>query len=279
MKRIAGLLLGLLLPLLAISAWAPAHAEAPAAPNPFKTWAAVVVAGDWHAHSGGPTEAFDNARRDVSTALADLGFSPSAIRQYSVRPKRYPAVRPGKTDLAVIHDGLRDLAVSSTAGCLVYITSHGAPEGAVLDKGILPPPLLAAMVDDACPARPTIVVISACFSGVFVRPLQKDDRMILTASRPDRTSFGCGEDDKYPYFDDCFLSSAQAARDFAALGRAVQACVAQRERDTGAAPASEPQLWIGPGLRPILPLYAFVRPPPRESIGRGSAAAQNSRRR
>ena len=274
MKRFAGLLLGLLLPLLAV----PARAEGPAAPSPFKAWAAVVVAGDWHSHSGGPTEAFDNARRDVGATLADLGFSPGAIRQYSVRPQRYPAVRPGKTDLAVIHAGLRDLAADNTAGCLIYLTSHGAPEGAVLDEGILPPHLLAAMVDDACPARPSIVVISACFSGVFVRPLQKDDRMILTASRPDRTSFGCGEDDKYPYFDDCFLSSAQAARDFAALGRAVQACVARKERDTGAEPASEPQLWIGPGLRPILPLWAFSRPP-RESVGHGSASVPINRRR
>ena len=260
MARIAGLLTGLLLALLA----RPALAAEPSVANPFSNWAAVVVAGDWHAHSGGPTEAFDNARRDVSASLVTLGFSPDAIRQYSTRPRRYRAVKPARTELRGIHAGLRDLAVRNTAGCLFYLTSHGAPEGAVLDDAILPPPLLAAVIDDACPARPTIVVISACFSGVFVQPLQKDDRMILTAARPDRTSFGCSEDDKYPYFDDCFLSSAPTAHDFAALGRAVQACVAKREHDTGAAPASEPQLWIGPGLRPLLPLYAFphTAPPP-----------------
>ncbi|EJL24178.1 Peptidase C13 family [Caulobacter sp. AP07] len=254
MKQTAGLILGLLVLLLA----QPVRA----ADRPFGQWAAVVVAGDWHAHSGGPTEAFDNARRDVSLALADLGFSPGAVRQYSVRPRRYPAVKPGKTDLRRIHAGLRELAVKNPAGCLFYVSSHGAPEGVQVDDGLLPPHLLAAMIDDACPARPSIVVVSACFSGVFVRPLQKDDRMILTAARSDRTSFGCSEDDKYPYFDDCFLSSAPTAHDFAALGRAVQACVARRERDTGAEPASEPQLWIGPGLRPLLPLYAF---PPRPS--------------
>ena len=33
----------------------------PAAAGPFSDWAAVVVAGDWHAHTGGPSEAFDNA--------------------------------------------------------------------------------------------------------------------------------------------------------------------------------------------------------------------------
>jgi hypothetical protein len=270
MQRIAGLMLGLLLPLLAVlpaqtqSAGAQsAGAQAVGAEGPsFNHWAAVVVAGAWHAHSGEPTEAFDNARRDVGAALTRFGFAPDAVRQYSVRPKRYPAVRPGKTDLRAIHTGLRDLAAKNPAGCLFYITSHGAPEGAVLDEDILPPALLAAVIDDACPARPSIVVVSACFSGVFVKPLQRDDRMILTAARPDRTSFGCGEDDKYPYFDDCFLSSASFARDFAALGRAVQACVSRREREVGAEPASEPQLWIGPGLRPLLPLYAFPRPPP-----------------
>jgi hypothetical protein len=267
-RRIAGLILGLLLPLFAVSASAQAPAQSPAYPNPFKNWAAVVVAGDWHAHSGEPTEAFDNARRDVGATLVDLGFSRPAIRQYSVRPQRYPALRPGKTELDGIHAGLRGLAAVNTSGCLFYITSHGAPEGVVLDEDILPPPLLAAVIDDACPNRASIVVISACFSGVFVAPLQRGDRMILTASRPDRTSFGCGEDDKYPYFDDCFLSSAKTAHDFAALGRTVQACVARKERETGSTPASEPQLWIGPGLRPLLPLYAFSRaapkpPPPR----------------
>lgn len=262
MRRFASLILGLLL--TSLLAAAPAQADTPS----FSNWAVVVVAGDWRAHSGGPTEAFDNARRDVSATLLDLGFSPDAIRQYSMRPRRYPAPKPRKTDLGAIHADLRDLATKRTAGCLVYLTSHGAPEGALLGEDILPPSLLAAMVDDACPARPSIIVVSACFSGVFVKPLQREDRMILTAARPDRTSFGCSEDDKYPYFDDCFLSSAPAAHDFAALGRTVQACVARRERDTGAEPASEPLLWIGAGLRPLLPLYAF---PPRAPIKPGAS--------
>jgi hypothetical protein len=233
------------------------------AEGPFSRWAAVVVAGDWHAHEGGPTEAFDNARRDVSQTLVDLGFSPQAVRQYSVRPQRYPIVKPEKTELGRIHAGLRALAARNTAGCLVYISSHGAPEGVQIDDDILPPQLLAAVINDACPARPAIVVISACFSGVFVSPLQKDDRMILTAARSDRASFGCGEDNKYPYFDDCFLSSARTAHDFIALGKAAQACVARKERDTGAEPASQPQLWIGASLRPLLPLYAFSHPAPQ----------------
>ena len=162
MRRFASLVLGLLLAPLLVAA--PVQADAPA----FSNWAAVVVAGDWRAHSGEPTEAFDNARRDVGATLLDLGFSPGAIRQYSVRPRRYPTPRPRKTDLRTIHADLRDLATKHPAGCLVYLTSHGAPEGAMLGEDVLPPSLLAAAIDDACPARPSIVVISACFSGVFL---------------------------------------------------------------------------------------------------------------
>lgn len=232
------------------------------AAGPFSNWAAVVVAGDYHAHSGGPTEAFDNARRDVSRTLAQLGFEKAAIQQFSVRPERYPADAPARSDAKSIRDGLRQKAQAAKAGCLFYISTHGSPEGVILGEKMLRPHLLAALLDDACPDRPSVVVISACFSGVFIPPLQKGDRLILTAARPDRASFGCGESDKYPYFDDCFLSSAPGAKDFAALGAAVQACVARKERETGAEPASEPQVWIGPALRPMLPLYAFNRAKP-----------------
>lgn len=233
------------------------------AAGPFADWAAVVVAGDFHAHSGGTTEAFDNARRDVSRTLVGLGFERSAITQFSARPGRYPAESPGRSDAKAIYDALRIKAETARAGCLFYISSHGSPEGAVLDKAILRPQLLAAMLDEACPNRPSVVVISACFSGVFIPPLQKSDRLVLTAARPDRASFGCGESDKYPYFDDCFLSAAPSAHDFAALGAGVQACVARREKETGAEPPSEPQVWIGAALRPMLPLYAFDRSRPR----------------
>ncbi|ADG09808.1 peptidase C13 [Caulobacter segnis] len=227
--------------------------------GPFSNWTAVVVAGDYHAHSGGPTEAFDNARRDVAKALVELGFERDSVRQFSVRPGRYPADAPGQADTRTLHEALRAGTQSAKAGCLFYISSHGGPEGAILGKEMLRPHLLAAILDDACPNRPSVVVISACFSGVFIPPLQKSDRLILTAARADRASFGCGESDKYPYFDACFLASVPDAHDFAALGARVQTCVARKENETGAEPASEPQVWIGAALRPLLPLYAFDR--------------------
>lgn len=192
--RGAAAVIGLLIVLFAPLASAQAA-------SPFSRWNAVVVAGDFHAHSGGPTEAFDNARRDVSKTLVDLGFERTEIRQFSVRPDRYRAEAPGRADAETLRAALRTGGqAAGVAGCLFYISTHGSPEGVVLGKQLLRPQLLAAMLDDACGAQPTVVVISACFSGVFIPPLQKPNRLIITAARPDRASFGCGEDDKHPYF-------------------------------------------------------------------------------
>jgi hypothetical protein len=228
------------------------------AASPFADWAAVVVAGDWHASDGGPTEGFDNARRDVTAALARIGFQPQNIRQFSVRPERYKDTRPEKAELRGIYGALADGASRTAGGCLFYMTSHGLPQGAQLDQTILRPGVLANMLDQTCGARPTVVVMSACFSGVFVPALARSNRMVLTAARPDRTSFGCGQDNKYPYFDECFLSSIPSARDFGVLAGAVRECVRLREASEKMTPPSEPQIWVGAALRPMLPLYPFI---------------------
>ena len=85
LARVLALLAGL---------WFAAFA-APAAAGPFDDWAAVVVAGDWHAHSGGPSEAFDNARRDVSTALERAGFLAQNLREEREEMLSLPATPAG----------------------------------------------------------------------------------------------------------------------------------------------------------------------------------------
>src|SRR6185436_12024230 len=55
----------------------------------FSDWAAIVVAGDNHAHDGGPSEVFDNGRRDVAAALTQMGFARDNVAQFSVDPDRH----------------------------------------------------------------------------------------------------------------------------------------------------------------------------------------------
>jgi hypothetical protein len=252
--------LAALMALASVALAAPAPAQAP--PSAFADWSAVVVAGDWRGSGGGSTEAFDNARRDVATALTRAGFRRENLRQFSTRPERYKEPGLEKAEGRAIYTAMQQTAEQAQAGCLFYITSHGTPQGAVLDQGTLPPGILGAMLDRACGKRPTVVVISACFSGVFVPQLAAGHRMVLTAARPDRTSFGCGETDRYPYFDDCFLQSIVKSHDFTALATQTRECVRVREIAENVKPPSEPQVFIGGQLRPMLPLLSFTSTQP-----------------
>ncbi len=231
----------------------------------FADWAAIIVAGDYHAaHTDNPTETFDNARRDVAHAFEKAGFSPANLIQFSVRPQRYPADAPHKTDPQGIFDDLRALTARAPGGCLIYFTTHGSPEGIVLDGSLATPRLLKTIVSNSCGARPTVIILSACFSGVFIPALKGANRMILTAARADRASFGCSEADTYPFFDGCVLQALPAATGFLDLGPAVQTCVAKRERAEGAGPPSKPQLAIGKSIRPLLGALLFRPAPAKE---------------
>jgi Peptidase C13 family len=210
----------------------------------FSHWAVILVAGDYRAHSGAPSKVFDNGRHDLAQAFAKIGFKPANMVQFSV-----------DYDQGTQHAGVPDIAIAMQAaasrakdGCLIYFTSHGTPEGMLIGDAILSPGQMRDMVGSACANRPSVIVMSACYSGQFVTPLAGDNRIIMTAARPDRTSFGCGELDHYTFFDDCFLRAMPMAGDFPGLGHLVQQCVAEREQQMKATPPSEPQLSVGPGV-------------------------------
>ena len=232
-------------------------------PGPFSDWAAVVVAADWRASDGRPTAAFENARRDITAALSTAGFRPGNVRSLGVDAKGPGVLETTPANLA---SSLGEVAGRARAGCFVYFTSHGSPEGISFGRPAegeltMRPAALKRLLDDACGARPTVVMVSACFSGVYLPALAGPNRMVLTAARPDRTSFGCGVDDRYPFFDACVLESWPRAADFVGLGKAVQVCVARKEDELGLAPASEPQVQIGARLRPLLPLLPLPGAP------------------
>jgi len=215
---------------------------APAFANQFSGWAVLVVAGDDRAHDGGPSKVFDNARRDLVTAFAGIGFSPANMAQFSLDPDH--GALP--TDFGSIADTLWDLSSRAPGGCLIYFTSHGTPDGIIVGEREVGPRKMAAMVKNSCGDKPSVIVMSSCFSGQFVPALKGGNRIVITAARADRTSFGCGELDQYTFFDDCFLRALPMANDFVRLGDLVRQCVAFREKQLGAAPPSEPQVNVGP---------------------------------
>jgi hypothetical protein len=230
-----------------------AHAAGAPAANAFAQWAAVVISGDNEAaHVDRHTEAFDNARRDVGHAFQRRGFLEANMAEFSVEPGRHPDTAPRPAHFEDITAAFKALTARARGGCLFYLTSHGSTDGAVLADKILPPRVLAHLLDQSCGERPTVAVVSACYSGVFVAALARPNRLVLTAARRDRSSFGCGESDKYPFFDACILESLPTSAGFVAMARKARLCVARREREEGMRPPSDPQIYVGPKF-PNLP--------------------------
>src|SRR5947208_7961314 len=76
----------------------------------------------------------------------------------------------------------------------VVLTSHGSPDGLAVVAGrrqeTLSPARLANMLN-ATHVRYRAVIISACYSGVFIPPLANPNSLVITAADADHASFGC----------------------------------------------------------------------------------------
>jgi hypothetical protein len=132
----------------------------------------------------------------------------------------------------------------------LILSSHGSEEAAlVVENGGLPlGPLGAAELADAirdAGIQWKVVVISACFSGAFIDELKDDYSIVLAASAPDRTSFGCADERDLTYFGEAFfrdaLPGAPSLRE--AFTRASEE-IRLRERKEGMMP-SRPQAFFG----------------------------------
>lgn len=227
-------------------------AAAEARESGFAGWTAAIVQADWRDGRGRPIEAFDNARRDLVAAFTAAGFARDHLVDISLRT-------------APPDHALQSVATAMARGdrgCLLYFTSHGAPDHMVFGEAEMTSDVMAGLVRRSCGTRPTVVIVSACYSGQFVDALKAPNRMVLTAARRDRTSFGCGADERYPWFDGCVLEVLPAAADFLALAADARECVRRKETEAGVETPSEPELFIGAEMQLRLPTLRFERPAP-----------------
>ena len=97
------------------------------------------------------------------------------------------------------------------------------------------------MLDAGCGSVPTVAIVSGCYSGIFIgRVTEAPNRIILTAARDDRTSFGCKAEERLTYFDDSLFQAWPKSPTFVALYRATDSCVRQKENALGVG-HSQPQ--------------------------------------
>jgi hypothetical protein len=236
-------LLGLAADLCPTGAVAARQDRAASAPVPFPSlhWKALLLAGD------DSIGAFDHAI--AALAMLFQQHHIAVVQQFSANPAQLSATVHLAT-VAALRAAIPVLQVQPREGCLVYATSHGTRAGLALTRDPasdyrLRPSQLAQVVQAACGEAPTILILSGCYTGTFLRdPLRSPTRIILTAAAADRPSFGCRPGAQYTYYDRCFLRAFTTAPTWQALHRAVARCVATAERRLGT-PPSHPQAFFG----------------------------------
>ncbi|HML09637.1 MAG TPA: C13 family peptidase [Stellaceae bacterium] len=208
-------------------------------------WHAVLVAGD----TAQPV--FDNAVKAVDLWLVEHGVAKADIHRLAASAgTRDPTLEPAT--LQHILNRIADLQAGPGEGCFVFVTSHGGHEGGVYlsrRDEMLQPAALAGALARGCGGAPTVVVISSCYSGGFARgAMAAPNRIILTAARADRPSFGCAPGRTYTDYDACLLGALPHATTWRGVFGDVRECVEQRERQENDLP-SHPQASFGALVR------------------------------
>jgi hypothetical protein len=137
---------------------------------------------------------------------------------------------------------------------VLFLTSHGSQEsGLYVHNGGLPlndiEPEEVRRALDASGIKWRVIVVSACYSGIFVEPLEDDDTLVITAADAEHTSFGCADDRDLTYFGEAFLRDAlPKATSLEAAFQAAREDIARREKAEKLTP-SRPQIFVGPRMR------------------------------
>jgi hypothetical protein len=95
---------------------------------------------------------------------------------------------------------------------VLYTTGHGSPSGLAVREagnlvGEITPKQMRALVDRHG-IQNRMLILSACFSGIFIPGLQSSNSVIVTAAARDRTSFGCVADNDWTFFGDAMINHA-----------------------------------------------------------------------
>ena len=127
-------------------------------------------------------------------------------------PTRYPLANRANLARALTEIGTRqgpeDLA-------FLFLASHGGEDVFSLEFSEagtknLTAAEFAQMLDDSG-IGPAVIVVSACHSGSFIDDIAAPDRLVITAARADRTSFGCRDGAEWTEFGESFFDRALRA--------------------------------------------------------------------
>lgn len=185
-------------------------------------------------------------------------------------PSALPMGSPDNIALALAR--IAELMDKNEDVLVLYTTSHGAPFGIFYNDGdqgygaISPTRLWQQL--SALGIRNRLIIVSACYSGVFVPMLSSDTTAIVTAASSDRSSFGCQADNDWTFFGDALINNAlRKPQPLAAAAKEATNMIEGWERGARLKP-SQPQVAIGAGTATWLGALEAHLPPATPPVGR-----------
>jgi Peptidase C13 family len=133
---------------------------------------------------------------------------------------------------------------------VVLMSTHGRPDVLSVNFGAQYYPHVNAKVLNQwlteLRGKPTLLILSACFSGSFLQTLGGPSRVILTAAAEDRSSFGCQFQSTNTYFIDALFNQPSLPNStLEQLMAQAQVAIDKKERAQKLSPPSLPQIAIG----------------------------------
>ncbi|MCB5173753.1 MULTISPECIES: C13 family peptidase [Microvirga] len=205
--------------------------------RPGETDAYILSFGLW-----GPQSVFESEAKGAARILEkQLGSKGRTIVRFN--SKRVSNATPSSMQAAARAVGE---ALDPQEDVVVFVlTSHGAPEGLGVvsrkSEEIMTPDDVRFLLNEA-KAQHRVVIVSACYSGVFANALADERTLVITAAAEDKPSFGCRDGATWTYFGDAFFN--KALRGETRLDKAFEKArglVTRREEKEGFDP-SNPQI-------------------------------------
>ena len=163
---------------------------------------------------------------------------------------------------------------------ILFATTHGDPVAGLAYRdgtngvGMIAPKRMEVLLDGLGFER-RMILLSACFAGVFIPNLTTENSIIVTAASSKRSSFGCAPGNDWTFFGDALINNAlRKNQSFEKATDEAVALISKWETDLKLVP-SRPQVFVGDKAKIWLePLEAKI--PKVETAKVGKAAIDES---
>jgi Peptidase C13 family len=155
---------------------------------------------------------------------------------------------------------------------LMIFTSHGSRGGLAVKSGFTEETLSPWLLNTTLRftgVKHRVIIVSACYSGIFL-PLAGPDSLVITAADATHPSFGCRDGAEWTYFGDAFFNNAmRRATGLRSAFNIARDLVRKRELSEGFEP-SNPQIAGGENIERLLTATAPAPvPAPAPAARRG----------